>query len=63
MKLRQYGYPPMIDVCRNCGGTGLTSEASLFRDKGGTCPVCEGSGRVVKKKSVTLVIEPYECDH
>lgn len=64
MKEKKYRteYPKEIEVCRNCQGRGKTLEYSLFHGRGDTCPVCEGSGRIIKTKTVIITIEPYASD-
>lgn len=43
-----------VDVCRNCRGKGkiVTSEHLLTQ-----CPVCEGSGKVMIFKTITVIIQ------
>lgn len=55
-----------IEICRKCAGKGeidLNENrlVPVFRPKSAicTCPTCKGSGRVLKKKTVTIEIEPY----
>lgn len=42
-----------VELCRNCRGTGIDELT------GWTCPTCEGSGRVLKKREGVVTIEPY----
>lgn len=62
---REYHYET-IDKCWHCKGTGKVTVASArkFMDriiqKEKTCGICNGSGRVRKKKKVTIELEPYD---
>lgn len=56
---RVYTPQPRVEICRNCHGTGRTDENSLFRSKD-RCPVCNGSGRVIKTITLTIDVKPYE---
>lgn len=42
-----------VELCGNCRGTGIDELT------GWTCPICEGSGRVLKKREGVVTIEPY----
>lgn len=57
-KTRNYTQQPRIEVCRNCHGTGVANGESLLRPED-RCPVCNGSGRVIKMKTVIINIRPY----
>lgn len=50
-----------IALCRNCGGVGMI-EAKQGEQMLLTCPVCQGSGRVVKEYKGTVSISPYVKD-
>ena len=54
-----YSPKPRIEICRNCHGAGGTDERSLFRSKG-LCPVCNGTGRVLKTITIFIELRPYE---
>lgn len=52
----------LIQVCRNCQGSGTVAAdpaTSADPKKQITCPVCEGSGRVNKLLDIDITIEPY----
>lgn len=49
-----------IELCRNCGGTGLADDAGLLTVRKVTCQVCKGSGRIDKTIRVNVTIKPYE---
>ena len=57
-----------IEICRNCQGSGTVNpgkewvDAFLgrFRKSGGQCPVCEGSGRIVKTRNISIKITPFK---
>ncbi len=51
-----YDFGEAIEVCLNCGGTGANFTDSMED----TCPVCNGTGRVVKTKTVIIDIKPYK---
>lgn len=55
-----YNPQPRVEICRNCHGLGLTDESSLFRREKGRCPVCNGTGRVVKTITLAIEVRPYE---
>ena len=59
-KERQYEFE-LVERCRNCRGSGCTvTRRGLFGCRYGVCEVCEGSGRVWKRKSITIRVEPYK---
>lgn len=62
-KERNYKYDT-IEICRNCGGTGIAEKEgriSVFSGECvGVCPVCEGSGRVTVTRDVTITVESYQ---
>lgn len=61
-KERQYEFET-IERCRNCHGSGHTvTRRGLFGGRYGVCEVCEGSGRVWKRKSITVRIKPYKVE-
>ena len=52
-----------VDVCRNCGGTGLIATTKTFiepQEAEIKCTVCDGSGRVFIRKEISVTIEPYK---
>lgn len=51
-----YDFGEAIEVCLNCGGTGANFTDSMED----TCPVCNGTGRVVKKKTVIIDVKPFK---
>lgn len=51
-----YEFDPLVEICGNCGGTG----ANFTDSEGNVCQLCNGSGRVIKKKTVVIDIKPYE---
>lgn len=61
---REYHYET-IDKCWHCKGTGKVAVASARKfmgrvlQKEKTCDFCNGSGRVRKKKTVVISLEPY----
>ena len=61
---REYHYET-IDKCWHCKGTGKVTVASARKfmgrvfQKEKTCDFCNGSGRVRKKKTVVISLEPY----
>ena len=59
-KERKYKYDN-IEICRNCGGTGI-ADLNLITGitSQGYCPVCEGSGRVTVTRDVTVTVESYQ---
>lgn len=59
-KTRNYTPQQRVEICRNCHGTGMADTGSLFRSRKGSCPVCNGSGRVIKTKTVIINIKPYK---
>ena len=61
---REYHYET-IDKCWHCKGTGKVTVASVRKfmgrviQKEKTCDFCNGSGRLRKKKTVVISLEPY----
>lgn len=61
-----YEFDEVIEVCLNCYGTGETDSSKplgnnvLYRPHESTCPVCHGSGRIIKKKTVIIDVKPFE---
>lgn len=61
---REYHYET-IDKCWHCKGTGKVTVASARKfmgrvlQKEKTCDFCNGSGRLRKKKTVVISLEPY----
>ena len=61
-----YEFDEVIEVCWNCGGTGEIdfsqplADNVLYRLHENTCPVCNGSGRIIKKKTVIIDVKPFE---
>lgn len=61
---REYHYET-IDKCWHCKGTGKVTVTSVRKfmgrvfQKEKTCGFCNGSGRVRKKKTVVISLEPY----
>lgn len=61
---REYHYET-IDKCWHCKGTGKVAVASARKfmgrvlQKEKTCDFCNGSGRLRKKKTVVISLEPY----
>lgn len=62
-KVRQYNHEN-IEICRNCGGTGMAEKEGLLSvfngECVGVCPVCEGSGRVTVTRDVTVTVESFQ---
>ena len=62
IKKRQYSHEN-IEICRNCGGTGMAESEgfpSVFSGEcAGVCPVCDGSGRVTVTRDVTVTVESF----
>ena len=62
-KVRQYTFRK-IEICRNCGGTGLIALEGRIKVTDNECleicDVCEGSGRVDKKTEITIEVESYK---
>ena len=57
-KERDYTFE-RIELCRNCGGTGVADQAGLLTVKKVACTVCQGSGRIDKTIRVNVTIKPY----
>lgn len=61
---KEYHYET-IDKCWHCKGTGKVTVASERKFMGRvfhkekTCDFCNGSGRLRKKKTVVISLEPY----
>lgn len=55
-----YSPKPRIEICRNCHGSGCTDLSSLFRSRRGVCPVCNGTGRIIKTITISIEVKPYE---
>lgn len=61
---REYHYET-IDKCWHCKGTGKIMVVPVRKfmgrvlQKEKTCSICNGSGRVRKKKKVIIALEPY----
>lgn len=61
---REYHYET-IDKCWHCKGTGKVTVVPVRKfmgrvlQKEKTCSICNGSGRVRKKKKVIIALEPY----
>lgn len=58
-----------IEICRNCQGSGTVDPGKEWADAflgrfskraSGQCPVCEGSGRVVKTRNISIKITPFK---
>lgn len=56
-----------IEICRNCQGSGTVDSGKewvdvfgRFRNDGRRCPVCEGSGRIVKTRNISIRITPFK---
>lgn len=47
-----YEFTPKIEVCGECEGKGFANRE--------LCPMCNGSGRIVKTKKVIIDIKPFE---
>lgn len=58
--VKTYTPQPRVEICRNCHGSGDADFWSLFRNRNGVCPVCNGTGRVVKVITVSIEVKPYE---
>lgn len=60
-KVKEYEFEN-IEICRNCQGTGaVDSEGGLLiKRHPEKCPVCDGSGRIVKNKTVVIKINPFK---
>ena len=50
-----FEFTPLIEVCGDCGGTGKKDDIYTR-----TCLLCNGSGRVIKTKTVIIDIKPYK---
>ncbi len=57
--IREVTKTPKIALCRECHGTGIIRRVD-GNQIGGTCPQCEGSGRVMVSYKMTLDIRPYK---
>lgn len=59
-KTRKFDYS-RVEVCRECKGTGkkAVGDYSTFPVYG-ICPVCNGSGHVVRRAEGTVTVEPYK---
>ena len=62
-KTRQYQFD-RIEICRNCGGTGVVEKLGLLghvlpKERTEACPVCEGTGRVRKLVEITVTVESF----
>lgn len=57
---------PMIELCRDCEGTGIVyifPEWDIFKQtepEACTCSLCEGSGRVQVSKQIIITINPFK---
>ena len=70
-KVRQYK-SDKIEICRNCGGTGVVEPEREWRLKrvlglpretaSGQCQVCNGTGRVRKHTEITVTVRSFESD-
>ena len=71
-KVREYK-SDRIEICRNCGGTGVVEPEREWRLKrivkglsheieSGQCQVCKGSGRVRKHTEITVTVRSFESD-
>ena len=56
-----------IEICRNCPGSGTVDPLkdwgtflNRFKNPNVRCPICEGSGRVVKTRSISIKITPFK---
>lgn len=50
-----YNFNPVVEVCGECKGAGkINDEYGTFE-----CDVCNGTGRVVKTKTVIIDVKPY----
>jgi DnaJ-class molecular chaperone len=60
-KVREYEFEG-IEICRNCKGTGAVDSEGNWLHKAvpEECPVCNGSGRIVKNKHIVIKINPFE---
>ena len=47
-----------VELCLNCQGEGYIIKERHKLE----CPVCRGSGRVVKRTRGTVEVEPYKAD-
>lgn len=62
---REYFYET-VDICWHCMGSGKVTVTPVRKfigriiQKEKTCGICNGSGRVRKKKKVTIELEPYD---
>lgn len=50
--------PEKVALCQECGGTGSVETGRVLKRKE-TCPLCEGSGRVLVSGVTTLEIRAY----
>ncbi len=50
-----------IELCRNCSGKGnvLDSDFIGYDTVLEKCPVCDGSGRIVKMKEIKVTVRPF----
>lgn len=60
-KVKEYEFEG-IEICRNCQGNGLVDSRYGFGRHAVSekCPVCNGTGRIVKHKTVVIKINPFE---
>lgn len=53
-----FEFKPIVEICGECQGTGIKFDDTDIT-KTDLCKVCNGSGRVVKEKTVIIDIKPY----
>lgn len=63
-KRKEFAYDK-IELCRNCGGAGTVETVRDYKtfEAGGrdpkTCPICGGTGRILKRIEGTVEVSPY----
>ena len=49
-----------VEICRNCQGRGTVEINPVFgTKKTEICPICEGTGRVLKHVEGNITVVPY----
>lgn len=55
-KVRTYD-KETVEICRNCHGGGIVVDEAGREIE---CPVCDGSGMVIRQLDITITITPFK---